>query len=80
MFTSVSISMPPAGSSDGRLKLLIETPGRLLNALNATVFERDTLLNIVPRAVTDNSWVDIVHSKLGLCSRKVANDVNLQKT
>ena len=79
MFTSVSMCMPPAGSSDGRLKLLIETPGRLLNPLNAIVLLRDTLSNIVPKAVMLRFCVDKVHSKPGLCSRKVAKDVNLHK-
>ena len=79
MFTSVSMCIPPAGSSDGRLKLLIETPGRLLNALNVTVLLRDTLSNIVPKAVMRSFCVDIVQSKLGLCKRKIANEVNLHR-
>lgn len=79
MFASVSMRIPPAGSSDGRLKLLIETPGRLSNALNVTVLLRVTLSNIVPKAVMRSFCVDIVHSKLGLCNRKIANDVNLHR-
>lgn len=75
---SVSIWMPPAGSSEGSLKLLIVTPGNPLNASNETTFDRETLSNIVPRAVTRSLAVEIVHSKLGLCNRNTAKSVNLQ--
>jgi hypothetical protein len=53
------------------------TPGRPLNALRVTVFDIETPLKIVPRAVSLREEVEIVQSKLGLCSKYVANDVNL---
>lgn len=71
--------MPPAGSSDGSWKLLIVTPGMLLNAFNVMVFFKDTLSNIVPRAVTRRLDVEMVQSKLGLWSKYVVNEVNLYK-
>jgi hypothetical protein len=77
MIESVDIVIPPAGSSEGSWKLLIVTPGRPLNALSVTVFDIETPLKIVPRAVSLREEVDIVQSKLGLCSKYVANDVNL---
>lgn len=61
--------MPPSGSSDGSWKLLIVTPGKLLNAFNVIVFVKDTFSKIVPRAVTRRLDVEIVHSKLGLWSK-----------
>lgn len=63
---SVEIEIPPAGSSLGSWKLLIVTPGKLLNALNVTFFDKDTLSKMVPSAVKRNLFVDIVQSKLGL--------------
>jgi len=69
--------IPPAGSSDGSLKLLMVTPGRPLNALNETFLDNTTLSNVVPRALRRSFGVEIVHSKLGLCKRNVANEVNL---
>lgn len=69
--------MPPAGSSDGNWKLLIVTPGSPLKALKDTTLLRDTWSNIVPKAVKRRFEVDIVQSKLGLWSKKVAKSVNL---
>lgn len=66
---SVLIVMPLAGSSDGSWKLLIVTPGKLLNAFNVMVFVKDTLSKIVPRAVTRRVDVEMVQSKLGLWSK-----------
>lgn len=77
MTESVEMVIPPAGSSEGSWKLLIVTPGRPLNAFKVTVFDNETPLNIVPRAVTLREEVEIVQSKLGLWSKYVANEVNL---
>jgi hypothetical protein len=66
---SVLIVIPPAGSSDGSWKLLMVTPGKLLKAFKVMVFVRDTLSNIVPRAVTRRLDVEMVQSKLGLWSK-----------
>lgn len=77
MSESVDIVIPPAGSSEGSWKLLIVTPGRPLNAFKVTVFDIETPLKIVPRAVNLREEVEIVQSKLGLCSKYVANEVNL---
>ena len=57
--------------------MLIVTPGRLLKALNETFLLNVTPSKFVPRAVTRRFCVEIVHSKLGLCRRIVAKDVNL---
>lgn len=70
--------MPPAGSSDGSWKLLIMTPGMPLNAFSVMTLESEILSKIVPRAVTRSLEVDIVQSKLGLWSKKVANSVKLE--
>jgi hypothetical protein len=77
MTESVEMVIPPAGSSEGSWKLLIVTPGRPLNAFKVIVFDKETPLKIVPRAVTLRDEVEIVQSKLGLCSKYVANEVNL---
>lgn len=77
MTESVEMVIPPAGSSEGSWKLLIVTPGRPLNAFKVITFDRETPLKIVPRAVTLRDEVEIVQSKLGLCSKYVANEVNL---
>ena len=77
ILASVSMWIPPAGSSDGSWKLLIVTPGSPLKALNVTTLDKETLSNIVPRAVSRSLGVDIVQSKLGLWSKKVANSVKL---
>lgn len=74
---SVEIVMPPAGSSPGNLKLLIVTPGKPLKALNDITFDSETPSKMVPSAVRRNLSVEIVHSKLGLCSKKVAKSVKL---
>ena len=66
MVESVSIWIPPAGSSEGSWKLLIVTPGSPLKALNETFLDKETLSKIVPSAVTRSLSVEIVHSKLGL--------------
>lgn len=71
--------MPPAGSSDGSWKLLIVTPGRPLKALKDTTLLKDTWSKIVPKAVTRRLGVDIVQSKVGLWSKKMAKEVNLCK-
>jgi hypothetical protein len=76
---SVEIVMPPAGSSLGNLKLLIVTPGKPLKALKETPFVNETPSKMVPRAVTRNLSVEMVQSKLGLCSRTVAKSVKLPK-
>lgn len=54
------------------------TPGKLLNALKVTFFVSETLSKMVPRAVNRSLGVEIVQSKLGLCSKNVANEVNLR--
>ena len=77
MVESVSIWIPPAGSSEGSWKLLIVTPGSPSKALNETFLDKETLSKIVPSAVTRSLSVEIVHSKLGLWSRKTAKFVNL---
>ena len=56
------------------------TPGIPLNALSVMTLESEMLSKIVPRAVTRSLEVDIVQSKLGLCSKKVANSVKLTIT
>jgi len=61
--------MPPAESSEGSLKLLIVTPGSPLKASNEINFFNDTLSKMVPNAVSLSLEVDIVQSKLGLCSK-----------
>lgn len=71
--------MPPAGSSLGSWKLLIVTPGRLLNAFSVICFDRETLSKIVPKAVTRTLSDEIVQVKLGLCNRNVANSVKLNE-
>lgn len=55
------------------------TPGKLLKAFKVIVFVKDTLSKIVPRAVTRRLGVEMVQSKLGLWSKYVANEVNLDK-
>jgi hypothetical protein len=77
MTESVEMVIPPAGSSEGSWKLLIVTPGSPLNAFKVIVLDNETPLKIVPRAVTLREEVEIVQSKLGLCSKYVANKVNL---
>lgn len=74
---SVSIVIPPAGSSPGSWKLLIVTPGSPLKALKDMFFVSETLSKIVPKATSCNEGDDIVQVKLGLCSKNVANVVNL---
>ena len=76
MSESVSMWIPPAGSSDGSLKLLIVTPGRLLNALNEISLLSFTPSKIAPIAVTRSASVEIVHVNSSLWSRNVANSVN----
>ena len=66
IMASVSMWIPPAGSSEGSWKLLIVTPGRPLKALNETSFESETLSNMVPRAVTRSLDVEIVQVKFDL--------------
>lgn len=66
IFASVSIWMPPAGSSEGSWKLLTVTPGSPLKALNVMSLLNEILSKIVPRACTRSLGVEIVHSKLGL--------------
>lgn len=78
MSESVSMWIPPAGSSDGSWKLPIVTPGRPLKALKAMSLLRETPSKTVPRAVTRRFLVYIVQVKLGLCKRNVANAVNLE--
>jgi hypothetical protein len=63
---SVSIAIPPAGSSAGSWKWLILRPGNLLKAMNEMSLVSDTLSKIVPRAVRRRVGVDIVQVKLGL--------------
>lgn len=70
---SVDMVIPPAGSSLGKLKLLMVTPGRPLKALKVRSFERLTLSKIVPSALRRSLVVEIVHSKDGLWSKNVAN-------
>ena len=60
--------------------MLIITPGKLLKALNDTFFDNETLSKIVPKAVTRNLGVEIVHSKSALWSKNVAKAVNLVKS
>ena len=55
------------------------TPGRLLNALKVTSLDNTTLSKIVPNAVTRSLLVEMVHSKLELCRRKVAKSVKLSR-
>lgn len=55
------------------------TPGKLLKAFKVMVFVKDTLSNIVPRAVTRRLDVEMVQSKLGSWSKYVANEVNLHR-
>ena len=57
---------------------MIVTPGSPLNAFRVITFESEMLSKIVPRAVTLSLGVEIVHSKLGLWSKKVAKSVKLQ--
>lgn len=73
---SISMCIPPFGSSEGSLKLDIVTPGSPLNALNEIFLLRDTPLNIVPSASRRSESVKIVHVNSSLCSRYVANTVN----
>lgn len=77
MLASVSIWIPPAGSSDGSTKLLIVTPGNPLNAAREMSLVSDTLLKMVPRASTCSLSVEMVHVNEGLCKRKTAKFVNL---
>lgn len=42
------------------------TPGSELKALNETVFDKDTLSNMVPSALTRNLGVEMIHSNSGL--------------
>lgn len=58
--------------------MLIATPGSPLNALKDTSLVNETLSKIVPRAFKRNFGVEMVHSKLGLCNKNVANAVNLK--
>ena len=77
MSASVSICIPPAGSSDGSWNLRMLTPGRLLKALNVTTLLSDTFSKTVPSAVTRSFGVEMVQSKLWVRSNAVANAVNL---
>jgi len=69
MTESVEMVIPPAGSSEGSWKLLIVMPGRPLNAFKVIVFDIETPLKMVPRAVSLREEVEIVQAKLGLCSK-----------
>jgi hypothetical protein len=51
MGESVSMWIPPAGSSDGSKNLLIVTPGRPLKALKVTSLLRETPSKTVPSAL-----------------------------
>ncbi len=74
---SVSMWIPPAGLSDDSLKLLIVTPGRLLNALNEMSFLSDTPSEVVPKEVRRSLSVEIVQVNSSLWSRNVVKSVNL---
>lgn len=70
-------AIPPSLVLLVRSKLLIVTPGKLSKASRDMFLLKITPSKLVPSAVTRKAEVEMVHSKLGLCNRKVAKDVNL---
>lgn len=70
-------AIPPSLVLPVRSKSLIVTPGRLLKASREMFLLRLTLSKIVPSAVTRRAEVEIIHSKVGLWSKNVANVVKL---